>query len=270
MGNWLVSAQRVIESGMPVYTTAPRPSGDTLVQGTAKDMECTARTVRPRHFRILRSSCVAVSALVLSLLLASCDGGSGAFSLAGSSSGSPRESVPPVVVITAPTSEPTYEASDANLSLGVTATDNAELQQLTWSNNSGSATSLPVSGTITSTTFNIALLEGSNVITVSAQDASGNTDQQQLTVNYTPVTSNSATLEWDPVVDNNLSGYRIYFGTAPGTYSQSAGQGYGVGNVTTYRLAGLSSATRYYFAVTAVDYLGNESAKSNETYKDVQ
>lgn len=240
-----------------------------MVKGTTKDMECATHSIHRRHFQIRSSSCVIVLALISPLILASCDGGSGAFSLAGGGS-TPTESVPPVVDITAPTSGSTYDASDVNLSLSVTATDNTELQELTWSNNSGGSASLAVSGTNASRTFNIALQEGSNVITVSARDTSGNSDQKQLTVSYTPTTSNSATLAWDPVTDNNLSGYRIYFGTASGTYTQSAGQGYSVGNVTTYRLTGLSSATLYYFAVTAVDYLGNESAKSNETSKAVQ
>jgi len=47
------------------------------------------------------------------------------------------------------------------------------------------------------------------------------------------------------------------------------GQGLDAGNFTTYTLTGLSSATRYYFAVTAFDTLGNESVYSNEAFKDI-
>jgi len=65
----------------------------------------------------------------------------------------------------------------------------------------------------------------------------------------------------------NLSGYRIYYGTAPGTYLQSAGQGLNAGNVTTYTVTGLSSGTRYYFAVAAYDVTSNdESTYSNEVF----
>jgi fibronectin type 3 domain-containing protein len=84
-----------------------------------------------------------------------------------------------------------------------------------------------------------------------------------------PVTSNSATLAWDPVTAPNLSGYRVYYGTAPGTYQQSYGQGIVVSNATAHTLLGLSSGTRYYFVVTAFDSSGNESAYSNEAFKDI-
>jgi hypothetical protein len=79
-----------------------------------------------------------------------------------------------------------------------------------------------------------------------------------------------ATLAWDAVVAANLSGYRVYYGTAPGTYFQLPGQGLSVGNVTTFTLAGLGRGTRYYFAVTAHDASGNESPYSNVASKDVQ
>jgi hypothetical protein len=79
---------------------------------------------------------------------------------------------------------------------------------------------------------------------------------------------NTATLTWDAVADPSLSGYRVYFGTAPGMYLQSLGQGLNVGNVTTYVVTGLGSG-RYYFAATAYDIAGNESDFSSETFKDV-
>ena len=79
----------------------------------------------------------------------------------------------------------------------------------------------------------------------------------------------TATLHWDAVVAANLSGYRVYYGTDPGTYLQSRGQGLSVGNITTYTLTGLSSGTRYYFAVTAFDSSNNESPYSNEVFKDM-
>lgn len=102
-------------------------------------------------------------------------------------------------------------------------------------------------------------------------DTSGNTSPAVAVGPSSPTPiSNAATLAWSPpVAATNLSGYRLYYGTAPGTYLQPYGQGYSVGNVTSYTLMGLSGGTRYYFAVTAVDILGNESGYSNETYKDI-
>jgi hypothetical protein len=80
---------------------------------------------------------------------------------------------------------------------------------------------------------------------------------------------NTATLAWDAVMDPNLGGYRIYYGTSPGTYDQPLGLGLGVGNVTTFTVTGLTNGTRYYFAATAFDTSNNESAFSNEVFKDI-
>ena len=81
--------------------------------------------------------------------------------------------------------------------------------------------------------------------------------------------NNSAILAWDPVASADLGIYRVYFGTAPRAYFQLPGQGIPVGNVTTYTVTGLSAGTRYYFAVSAVDKLGNESPYSNEVFKNI-
>jgi hypothetical protein len=80
---------------------------------------------------------------------------------------------------------------------------------------------------------------------------------------------NPATLAWDAVMDPNLGGYRIYYGTSPGTYDQPLGLGLGVGKVTTFTVTGLNSGTRYYFAATAFDTSNTESAFSNEVFKDI-
>ena len=107
---------------------------------------------------------------------------------------------------------------------------------------------------------------------MAARDAAGNTSPNSASVNVATLSappSNSADLAWDAVTGPNLSGYRVYFGTAPGTYLQPLGQGISVGNVTTYTMIGLASGTRYYFAVTDFDILGNESSYSNEVFKDI-
>jgi chitodextrinase len=108
--------------------------------------------------------------------------------------------------------------------------------------------------------------------TVAARDAAGNISPNSTSVSITtppPAPSNSASLTWDAVTALNLSGYRVYFGTAPRTYLQSVGQGISVGNVTTYTITGLASGTRYYFTVTDFDTLGMESSYSNEVFKDI-
>ena len=85
----------------------------------------------------------------------------------------------------------------------------------------------------------------------------------------TPITSGyPATLAWDPVLTAGIQGYRVYYGSAPGTYEQLPGQGIDVGNATSYTVNGLGSGTRYYFVVTAYDGT-TESPPSNEVFKDM-
>jgi hypothetical protein len=74
-------------------------------------------------------------------------------------------------------------------------------------------------------------------------------------------------LAWDPPTTNvdgspltDLAGYKIYYGTASGTY----GQPIDVGNVTTYTLTGLVQGQTYYIAATAYDTSNNQSGFSNE------
>jgi len=83
--------------------------------------------------------------------------------------------------------------------------------------------------------------------------------------------SGQATLSWDPPTTNadgtpltDLEGYKVYYGTLSGNYSQNID----AGNVTTYT-ANLSDGT-YYFAVTAYDTSRNESDYSNEVNKTIR
>ena len=71
----------------------------------------------------------------------------------------------------------------------------------------------------------------------------------------------SVTLAWDASPDAGVTGYRLYYGVASGTYTNSAA----VGNVTSATLANLSDGVTYYFTATAYDSSGVESPFSNET-----
>lgn len=83
----------------------------------------------------------------------------------------------------------------------------------------------------------------------------------------TTTTSPSASLSWQAPGDPAVVGYRIYYGTASNAYQQPLGSGVAAGNVTSYTVGGLQSATTYYFAVTSIDASGHESAYSNEATK---
>jgi chitodextrinase len=102
---------------------------------------------------------------------------------------------------------------------------------------------------------------------VDATDAAGNASGASSAASAATLAVNTATLTWDAVTAPGLSGYRVYYGTAPGVYSQALGNGINVGNVTTYVVTGLARGTRYYFAVTA--FGTTESSYSNEVFKDI-
>ena len=104
---------------------------------------------------------------------------------------------------------------------------------------------------------------------VDAIDGAGNASPPSAIASATTLAVNTATLAWDAVTYPSLGGYRVYYGTAPGVYLQPVGSGISVGNVTTFTVTGLTSGTRYYFVVTAFDTSNNESAFSNEVFKDI-
>jgi hypothetical protein len=66
---------------------------------------------------------------------------------------------------------------------------------------------------------------------------------------------------WNPNTEPDLSGYKLYHGTASGQY----GEPVDVGNVTEHvmEITPQHGAT-YYFALTAYDTSGNESGYSDE------
>ena len=70
----------------------------------------------------------------------------------------------------------------------------------------------------------------------------------------------TVSLAWDANTESDLAGYKIYYGTTSGNYSQSID----VGNTTEYTLTGLAENVTYYIAVTAYDLDNNESAYSVE------
>ena len=121
------------------------------------------------------------------------------------------------------------------------------------------------------TTYESAGLAASTTYTynVDAIDAAGNASGTSAAASAITLAPNTTTLAWDAVTHPNLSGYRIYYGTAPGIYLQPVGSGVSVGNITSFTVTGLTSGTRYYFAVTAFDTANNESAFSNEVFKDI-
>ena len=72
--------------------------------------------------------------------------------------------------------------------------------------------------------------------------------------------SADVTLTWDASSDPDVTGYKIYYGTQSGTYSEMVD----AGSATTVTLTDLVIGTTYYIAATAYDSYGYESDYSNE------
>jgi hypothetical protein len=68
------------------------------------------------------------------------------------------------------------------------------------------------------------------------------------------------TVAWDANPEPEVAGYKIYFGTTPGSYTVSMN----AGNITSMVISGLEAGVTYYFAAVAYDSSGNESGFSNE------
>lgn len=65
------------------------------------------------------------------------------------------------------------------------------------------------------------------------------------------------TLQWHAVIDPNLAGYEVFYGSRPhqyfGTGSSSGASPIDVGNKTSFDIKGLTNGKLYYFAVVAYD-----------------
>jgi len=91
------------------------------------------------------------------------------------------------------------------------------------------------------------------VMSITAGDASSST-----TLTWTAPTTNT---DGTPLTD--LAGYKIYYGTTSGNYTNSIN----AGNVTSYTITNLTAGTTSYFVATAYDTAGYESVDSNEVVK---
>ena len=72
-------------------------------------------------------------------------------------------------------------------------------------------------------------------------------------------------VNWNPNTEDDLAGYKVYIGTASGSYTQHID----VGNKTSGVFENVNEKTKYYIAVTAYDTSGNESDYSEEATIDI-
>ena len=98
-------------------------------------------------------------------------------------SGTGLDTTAPVVTITSPTSAPTYSTTGSSMALQGTASDNVGVTQVTWSNDRGGSGT--AAGTTAWNVSGIVLQSGTNMLTVTARDAAGNTGKATIAATVT-------------------------------------------------------------------------------------
>ncbi len=109
----------------------------------------------------------------------------------------------PTISIDLPTSGPSYNSITSSVDISGTASDNKGVTQVIWSNSAGANGT--AAGTDTWSTGGIGLVEGNNMITITARDAAGNESTDSLAVTYTiPDTTAPSISISSPTMDDNL------------------------------------------------------------------
>jgi hypothetical protein len=116
-------------------------------------------------------------------------GNIGADSLTVTYNAPSADTTAPAVTISGPTSATTYTATSSPLTLSGTASDNVGVAQVSWVTDRGASGT--ASGTTNWTAAGITLQGGTNIVTVTARDAAGNTKTDVLTVTYQVATSDT-------------------------------------------------------------------------------
>jgi hypothetical protein len=110
-------------------------------------------------------------------------------------------------------------------------------------------------------------------ISISVSDGHDSTALNPFAIAVTAISNGRATLSWTAPTENtdgttlaNLAGFRIRYGTSAATLTNTIA--IDNASVTTYVVEDLAPAT-WYFAVTAVNSAGTESAHSNVANKQI-
>lgn len=146
--------------------------------------------------------------------------------------------------------ESTDNVSSGNIGAGNNVTDNSGTTTTT--------TTTTDNGGDTDTNTGTNTTDNSGGGTTEPGSSGGETGSALLS--WTPPTTNS-----DGSTLTDLAGYKIYYGTSSGSYSQVQTTGPGL---SSFVVENLASGT-WYFAVSAFDTNGNEGVKSNEASKSI-
>ncbi len=181
----------------------------------------------------------------------------------------------PSIAITSPTAESLFLTTIAPIAIGGAATDNLEIQSVVWANTT-TGDGGTAQGTGAWTVGSVPLIEGTNVITVTATDGVGKTGQATVTVIYdgtaptvsiaTPTSSPTFSTSTRPITIGGSVGDNLQI--AGVTWSNNRGGGGAATVVGTAPLATWSDDTVYLYpgpniiTVTATDGHGYTSTAS--------
>lgn len=212
---------------------------------------------------------------VLALALSACGGGSGdspaaAAASGGSSSSSANSSgnqaptisgTPAVTVAVNGSYSFTPTAADANGDTLAFSRSGTLPPGLTFNTATGALTGTPT----TSGTY-------ANIV-ISVSDGNGGTASLPAFTITVGSATGSAVLTWTEPTQNtdgsnltDLTGYKVYYGTAPSSLTNSVSVASGT---TTTTIPNLATGTTYYFAVASVSASGGEGNKSNVASKTI-
>jgi hypothetical protein len=122
----------------------------------------------------------------------------------------------------------------------------------------------------TPTAANVGTTSG---IVISVSDGKASRSLPTFSITVQSAATGSAVLSWQAPTENtdgspltNLGGYKVYWGTTPGSYPHMVTLNNPT--ITTYVLDNLVPGT-YYFVVTAFNTGGTESQQSNSASKTI-
>jgi len=137
-----------------------------------------------------------------------------------------RDTTPPTITITTPTTVPTWTAPGSPLTVAGNAADNVSVKSVKWANAATGATGT-ASGTNT-WSASIALAAGQNIITVTARDAAANAATDTITVSYNPPDTSAPTV----IITSPTSANAYCTASSPLALGGTASDNQGVSSVT--------------------------------------
>ena len=166
---------------------------------------------------------------------------------------------------TNPAAKPFMLTNTGGGTLSWTVSDNATWLQL----NTASGTTTSETDTISASATLSGLAAGTYNATISITASGSTNSPQQIPVSLTlnATAAGTANLTWNTSTESDLAGYKVYRGTASGTYGAPLAT---LPKTTaSYTTTGLQTGTTYFFAITSYDSSGNESTFSNEVSKSI-